>query len=114
MPSPGVAEVLAPNANSAETARVNGAGPAGRSESHTGVDVPGSDRTSPVEAITSTEQRMTGRGGATTSVSTEDAQCTPATVRTAGNDGAGPPTTAPPRVPADPATAQSRRPPPGT
>eukprot|EP00959_Pyramimonas_sp_CCMP1952_P137929 2887071-Pyramimonas_sp.AAC.1 len=84
MPSPGVAEVFSPTVNSAETAGGDSAGPAGLLESHTGVDVPGSVRTSPVEAITSTEQHMTGSGGTTTPGSTEDAQCTPAAARAAG------------------------------
>eukprot|EP00959_Pyramimonas_sp_CCMP1952_P380068 7962074-Pyramimonas_sp.AAC.1 len=61
MPSPGVAEGLSPTGNSAEAVGRDSVDPAGPLESHTGVNVPGSLRTSHAEASASTEQRVTGR-----------------------------------------------------
>eukprot|EP00959_Pyramimonas_sp_CCMP1952_P083180 1738384-Pyramimonas_sp.AAC.1 len=73
MPSPGVAEGPSPAGNSADAVGRDSSDPTGPHESRTGVNIPGSLRTSHAETNASTEQRVTGRGGATTLDSTEGA-----------------------------------------
>eukprot|EP00959_Pyramimonas_sp_CCMP1952_P187323 3917101-Pyramimonas_sp.AAC.1 len=78
------------------------------------MNAPGSPRTSQDEANASTELRSTGRCGAAALDSTEEARCTAPAASTTDTGGAAGSEDAPPRAPADAATVQSRRPPPGT